>query len=162
MIILSAYYQNEWSNAYCEETGLAEWELVFAWVGMGGVIYQLLANVWFWSINWNWKHFTTGRRRGDQADPPQEEVAGYLTEHGRAGQSRLVLLRPECALAGRTRNQPSSSSSWFVQGHLFCFSFLVVSLLLSLFLSLLFTSFIFSSFHLFSFSGTLSRPEGGE
>ena len=116
IIILSAYYQNEWSNAYCEETGLAEWALVFAWVGMGGVIYQLLANVWFWSINWNWKHFTTGRRRGDQADPSQEEVARYLTEHGRAGQSRLVLLRPECALAGRTRNQPSSSSSWFVQG----------------------------------------------
>ena len=62
IIILSAYYQNEWSNAYCEETGLAEWALVFAWIGMGGVIYQLLANVWFWRINW--KHFTTG---GDAA-----------------------------------------------------------------------------------------------
>ena len=47
MIILSSYYRGGWATAYCE-TGLAQWVFVFAWVGMGAVIYQFLINVWFW------------------------------------------------------------------------------------------------------------------
>lgn len=57
LIILSSYYRGGWSTAYCE-TGLAKWVFIFAWVGMGVVLYQFLINVWFWRINW--KHFTTG------------------------------------------------------------------------------------------------------
>jgi len=57
LIILSSYYRGGWATAYCE-TGLAQWVFVFAWVGMGAVIYQFLINVWFWRINW--KHYTTG------------------------------------------------------------------------------------------------------
>jgi hypothetical protein len=58
LIILSSYYRGGWSTAYCEETGLAQWAFVFACVGLGGVLWQFLINVWFWRINW--KHYTTG------------------------------------------------------------------------------------------------------
>ena len=42
LIILSSYHRGEWSTEYCEETGLANWVFVFAWVGMGAVLYQAL------------------------------------------------------------------------------------------------------------------------
>ena len=43
---------------YCEKTDLSLWVLVLGWVGMGGVIWEFLVQVWFWQINW--KYFTTG------------------------------------------------------------------------------------------------------
>ena len=65
LIILSSYYRGGWATAYCE-TGLAQWVFVFAWVGMGAVIYQLLINVWFW----RWMTLTL--TRVDNPDPNPE------------------------------------------------------------------------------------------
>jgi hypothetical protein len=65
LIILSSYYRGGWATAYCE-TGLAQWVFVFAWVGMGAVIYQFLINVWFW----RWMTLTL--TRVDNPDPNPE------------------------------------------------------------------------------------------
>jgi hypothetical protein len=72
LIILSSYYRGGWSTAYCE-TGIAKWVFIFAWVGMGVVLYQFLINVWFWRINW--KHFTTG---GEAAVKQTTNRKGWL------------------------------------------------------------------------------------
>ena len=45
LFMLVAYYIDESSKAYCEETGLATWVLGIAWVAGGGFPYQLLSMV---------------------------------------------------------------------------------------------------------------------
>ena len=58
MIMLVEYYRDDYSKAYCEETDLATWVFVVAWVGVGGIAYHFLIVVWFWKMNR--KHYTTG------------------------------------------------------------------------------------------------------
>ena len=45
LFMLVEYYDDEWSKAYCEETGLASWMLGIASTGLGSFPHQLLIAV---------------------------------------------------------------------------------------------------------------------
>ena len=47
--VLVAYYTDDWATKYCQ-TNIAEWALIFAWIGASSVGYQYLTEVWFWRI----------------------------------------------------------------------------------------------------------------
>eukprot|EP00964_Phaeocystis_antarctica_P117573 scaffold81390_cov57-Phaeocystis_antarctica.AAC.1 len=64
IFILASYYRDEWATKYCE-TNIAEWALVFAWIGAGSVVYQYLIEVWFWRVKF--PEFKSGSDAARQA-----------------------------------------------------------------------------------------------